>query len=176
MRYALTLVLIAVSGAIADEETFAVEDFIEASLAGLQIQTESHDKTWGLGKAETWAVDQDAGEISWLFADGKRAVAPVQIIGTYNPGDSTFMWGWDHPSIDPALQVHATLVRKFGEEHGIPDLITQKIVISGEDKAWEFVAIANRLAESNGGYRADAGGPIVFMTFGEITLRKEPLD
>jgi len=176
VKYGLTILLIAMSCALSAEEEFAVDDFIAASLEGLQMQTEGHDKTWGIGSAETWSVDQDAGEISWLFADGRRAVAAVQIIGTYNPGDNTFMWGWGHPSVNQALQTHARLVREFGEENSIPRLVTQKVVISGEAEAWEFVAIANRLAESNGGYRGDAGGPIVFMTFGEITLHKEPLE
>ena len=42
-----------------------------------------------------------------------------------------------------------------------------------EAKAWEFIALANRLANANGGYRAKAGGSMVFMTFGEVQLTKQ---
>ena len=172
MKFSSVIFLVFASVACLAEEEFVIEDFIAASVEGLQIQTESHDATWGIGKAETWDVDQDAGTISWIFADGRIAIAPVQIIGTYNPSDGSFMWGWDHPSILPALQDSASLVKQFGEKHQIPRFTEQKIAISGESEAWEFVAVANRLAESNGGYRGDSGGPLVFMTFGEITLSK----
>lgn len=173
VKSSLAIILFMAMSACMAEEGVVIEDFIEGSVEGLRIQTESHDATWGISEAATWDVDQDAGVISWIFADGKRAVAPVQIIGTYNPSDGSFMWGWDHPSIYPALQESARLVRQFGEKHQIANFTQQKITISGESEAWEFVAIANRLAKSNGGYRADSGGPIVFMTFGEITLSKE---
>lgn len=155
------------------DETFEFETFVEASVEGLKIQTASHDATWGLGDAETWSVNQDTGELTWIFGEGKVAVAPVQIIGTYNPDDGTFMWGWDHPSVDPALQESARLVKALGEEHSIPRFTQQKITISDESEAWEFVAVANRLANSNGGYRGDSGGPLVFMTFGKLSVSTE---
>jgi hypothetical protein len=173
MQLGSAIFLILVSFSCSAEEDFVVEDFITASVEGLQIQSDSHDATWGIREAETWDVDQDAGTISWLFADGKVAVAPVQIIGTYNPNDRSFMWGWDHPSVVPELQESAKLVKEFGAKHEIPSFMQQKIVLQNESEAWKFVAVANRLAESNGGYRADTGGPIVFMTYGEITLRIE---
>ena len=82
------------------------------------------------------------------------------------------MWGWDHPSVQPALREHAKLVKSFGEKHQIEKLTTKTVSVT-EYEAWEFVAIANRLANANGGYRADAGGPLVFMTYGEIKLEKQ---
>lgn len=153
------------------EEKFDLNTYTAASMEGLRIQTEAHQDIWGIGSSARWNVDQDTGLIWWILPDGKTASAPVQIIGTYNPADSSFMWGWDHPSVSPPLQEHAKLIKAFGEKHGIPKLTTRVIKVT-ENEAWEFVAIANRLAEANGGYRADAGGPIVFMTFGKISLKK----
>ncbi|MDZ7965229.1 MAG: hypothetical protein RM368_09660 [Nostoc sp. DedSLP03] len=51
----------------------------------------------------------------------------MQIIGTYNITDSSWLWGWNHPSVVPGLQSHARLVRNYGEEHGIESLTTQKL-------------------------------------------------
>ena len=173
MKYGFAFILL-LGGAISvADETFVIETFVEASIEGLKIQTESHDATWGIAEAETWSVDQDAGEITWILGEGRVAVAPVQIIGTYNPDDGTFMWGWDHPAVDPALQESARLVKAIGEKHDIPRFTQQKITISGESEAWEFVAVANRLANSNGGYRGDSGGPLVFMTFGKLSVSTE---
>lgn len=170
MKHSLAIILLVVSTISLADDTFVIENFIEASVEGLRIQTQSHDATWGIVEAETWNVDQDVGEIVWTLDDGRIAVAPVQIIGTYNPSDGTFMWGWDHPSVDSALQESAKLVKALGEKHRIPRFTQQKISISDESEAWEFVAVANRLAESNGGYRGDSGGPIVFMTFGKVSV------
>ena len=155
----------------AESNQFNVEQYVEASMEGLRVQTEAHSETWGLHKAESWNVDQETGVIYWSFSDGKVARAHVQIIGTYNPKDSTFLWAWDHPSIMEPLQSHAKLVREFGLKHKV-DLFTERKVIVDEDKAWEFIAVANRLAEANGGYRGEAGGPLVFMTFGEVELKQ----
>lgn len=171
MKYWLATIVFLASSTSLSEEAFVIEDYIAASEEGLRIQTESHDATWEISSAESWDVDQEAGVITWTFDNGRTAVAPVQIIGTYNPSDGSFMWGWDHPSVYPDLQQSARLVKEFGEEHGIARFTQQKITISGESEAWEFVAVANRLGESNGGYRGDSGGPLVFMTFGEVSIR-----
>lgn len=149
-----------------------VNKYVKASMEGLSIQTEVHKNTWGIGKSDTWDVDQKTGLIWWTFSDGKVATAPVQIIGTYNPKDSSFLWGWDHPSVLPPLQEHAKLVKHFGEKNDIKKFITKKLKIT-ENEAWEFVAVANRLANANGGYRANAGGSLVFMTYGQITHQKK---
>jgi hypothetical protein len=116
-------------------------------------------------------VDQDSETISFRFADGTVATAPIQIVGTYNPADGTFLWGWDHPSVAEPLRAHARLVREFGEKHGVATL-TERMVRCSEEEAWEFTALAARLGGANGAYRANTGGPLVFMTFGEVRLQK----
>ena len=145
--------------------------FIAQSVEGLRLQTAAHTSTWGLGREETWHVDQNAGTITFYFADSLQAVAPIQVVGTYNREDGTFLWGWDHPSVPEPLRGHARLAREFGERHGMASLVERKVSCS-EEEAWEFTALAARLGEASGAYRADTGGPLVFMTFGEVTLRK----
>jgi hypothetical protein len=102
---------------------------------------------------------------------GKKvtATAPVQIIGTYNTLDGTWLWGWDHPSVLPPLQEHARRVREYGEQHGIESLTTRKLGCD-ENEAWEFTALACHLCEAQGAYRGPAGTALVFMTFGEVSL------
>ncbi len=95
----------------------------------------------------------------------------MQIVGTYNTEDGTFLWGWDHPSVQEPLREHAKLAKKFGEEHNLPDY-TNRIVECSEDDAWKFTAVAARLGNANGAYRGPAGTALVYMTFGEIKLEK----
>jgi hypothetical protein len=150
-----------------------VEFFVKQSLEGLKAQTTAHSATWHFGKEKSWSVDQDQGVIQFLFADGVVATAPVQIIGTYNPQSGTFLWGWDHPSVAEPLRRAAALVRSYGAKHNVVRF-TEREVKCTEAEAWEFTAIAARLDSANGAYRANSGGPLVYMTFGEVTLAKQP--
>jgi len=172
VKYLYLIIGIVFSMNISASEKFDLENYISASMEGLLIQNETHMNTWGIGKSGTWNVDQEAGIIEWSFPEGKAATAPVQIIGTYNSNDSSFLWAWDHPSILEPLQEHAKLVKAFGLKHSIKKFTERKVIVT-ENEAWEFIAVANRLAGSNGGYRAEAGGPLGFMTFGTITLKNE---
>ncbi|MCP4218286.1 MAG: hypothetical protein GY765_26860, partial [bacterium] len=126
--------------------------FVDQSKEGLAVQTQAHNRLWHIGEADQWNVDQESGKISWSFSDGTYVEADVQIIGTYNPNDGTFLWGWDHPSVLKKLQRNAQMVKEYGTKHNISKFTNRKILCT-EDEAWEFTAIANRLSESNGGYR-----------------------
>jgi hypothetical protein len=154
--------------------TFAMSQtpiqFIEASRNGLAQQTSAHAATWHLGQEENWAADLDKGTIIFKFAKGVTATAKIQVIGTYNKNDGTFLWGWDHPSVPEPLRDHARLAKQWGEQNKVPNFMSKKVACS-EAEAWEFAAVANRLANSNGVYRGPAGSTLVFMTFGEVQLQ-----
>jgi hypothetical protein len=140
------------------------------SMEELRMKTGAHDGLWKLSEA-AWAVDQDTGTIIFTSPDGTKATCPVQIIGTYNTADGTWLWGWDHPSVQPPLQEHARKVKAYGEAHGIERFTTRKIACT-EDDAWEFTAVACKLADAQGAYRGPSGTARVFMTFGEVCLSK----
>jgi hypothetical protein len=123
----------------------------------------------------SWEVDQQAGTIAFVTPAGLRAVAPVQIIGTYNTGDGTWLWGWDHPSVAPPLAVVAERVRQFGEHVGVERLVTPKIRCR-EEECWEFTALACMLGQQQGAYRGPSGRTRVFMTFGNVTVSQARCD
>jgi hypothetical protein len=135
----------------------------------LLFQTEIHDKTWGISRAIKSNLDQDVGTITWTFADGHVVQAPVQIVGTYNGADNSFLWSWANPSVVTALHANAIRVRSYGEKNQMEPLESSLVHVS-EEQAWDFAAIANHLSKSSGAYRAGAGGPIVYVTFGKIKL------
>lgn len=76
-----------------------VKHFVAQSLEGLKTQTQAHSATWHLGEEDQWFVDQDQGLVRFTFSEGVLAEAPVQIVGTFNPEDKTFLLAWDHPSV-----------------------------------------------------------------------------
>ena len=118
-----------------------------------------------------WSADLDAGLIVFEFSDGVKATAPIQVVGTYNQQDDTFLWGWDHPSVPEPLRKHAALAKQWGEKNQVENFVNRKVYCS-EDDAWSFAAVANRLANANGVYRGPSGTTLVFMTFGEVKLEK----
>ncbi len=142
--------------------------FIEQSREGLAQQTAAHAATWHLDTAEHWSADLDKGTITFDLK-GVRASAAIQVIGTYNTLDGTFLWGWDHPSVPEALRKHARLAEQWGKKNNVPNFKTRKVKCT-EDEAWGFAAVANRLANANGVYRGPDGTALVFMTLGKVKV------
>jgi hypothetical protein len=138
----------------------------------LKLKTDAHRKAWGLGSMHRWGLSQDAGELVFTFPDGMKAVAPAQIIGTYNTEDHTWLWAWANSSIEEKLTVDALKVRKYGEEHHI-ERLTQRKWVGTEDDAWPMLALAVKLCDEQGGYRGPAGATHVFIAFGEVALSKK---
>lgn len=143
---------------------------VEKAMHGLRALTSAHDGMFQIGSA-AWSVDQDEGTIVFDSPKGLRATAPVQIIGTYNTEDGTWLWGWDHPSVSPPLAEHAKRVHAYGTQKGFDILTTRKLTCP-EDQCWELTALACLLCKAQGAYRGAAGPARIFMTFGEITLTK----
>jgi hypothetical protein len=142
------------------------------SIEELQLKTQGHVEAWGLDRISRWDLDQDTGKLTFSFEDGFRAVAPAQIIGSYNTEDRTWLWAWDNPSVDDALKKDALKVRKYGEEHHVERLTKSKWVGTEED-AWAMTALAVKLCGEQGAYRGPAGATKVFIAFGTVTLSKK---
>jgi hypothetical protein len=145
--------------------------YIQQAVEGLRAQTAAHSATWHLGEEENWSADQDNGRIELTFADGTVAEADMQIVGTYNTVDGTFLWGWDHPSVEIPLRAHAKLALEFGKKNRL-SLYTKRTIECTEDEAWEFTAVATRLGNASGAYRGAAGTALIYMTFDEVKLHR----
>jgi hypothetical protein len=142
------------------------------SIEELELKTRGHVEAWGLDKIDRWDLNQDTGELIFSFADGTRAVAQAQIIGTYNSEDHTWLWAWANPSVDEKLKKDALKVQEYGKKHGIERLTKAKWKGTEED-AWAMAALSVKIGGAQGAYRGPAGSTYVFITFGEITLSKK---
>lgn len=145
--------------------------YVAQSVEGLRGQEAILRERYRLGQEAHWYVDQDTGKLRLEFADGMVATAPVQIVGSFNPRDQTFMWGWANESVDPALRRAALLAKAWGTENRMERYTTAKLDSSIEE-AWEFTAVVARLDAATGAYQVDAGGPLVFLTFGTVEFTK----
>jgi hypothetical protein len=142
------------------------------SIEELRLKTRGHVLAWGLDKISRWDLDQDTGELAFSFEDGFKAVAPAQVIGTYDTEERTWLWAWDNPSVDDALKKDALKVRKYGEEHHV-ERLTKARWVGTEDDAWAMTALAVKLCGEQGAYRGPAGGTKVFIAFGPVTMSKK---
>jgi hypothetical protein len=173
-RWIAIIVAVAIAIAVVGcgkEATPAPEQFIQASIEGLRMQTAANASAWHFGEEARWDVDQDAGKITFTFNDGTIAESNVQIIGTYNREDGTFLWGWDHPSVVEPLRAASKLAHEWGTTNNVA-LFTKRMVSCTEDEAWGFTAVAGRLGGASGAYRGQSGTTLIYMTFGEVTLSK----
>jgi hypothetical protein len=143
---------------------------IEKAVNHLQALTAAHDGTWHIGQA-AWSVDQDEGTITFVSPQGIRAVAPVQIVGSYDTAQGTWLWAWSNPSVTAALTEHARQVQAFGQQRGF-ELLTTPRLTCPEAQCWELAALACLLCEAQGVYRGPAGSARVFFTFGSVTLSR----
>ena len=143
---------------------------VKRSIEELKIKTSAYDRMFQLGKAD-WKADLQKGIIEFISSDGIRALCSLQIIGTYVLENHSWLWSWANSSIIHSLQTHSILVKNYGETNAIRILTTPRIQCE-ESQAWEFVAIACKLGNSQGAYRGPHEGTFVFMTFDNVQLNK----
>jgi len=148
--------------------TMNYRDLIAQSLEELRLKTAARDNVWHLGEAD-WSVDRENGEIVFSAPNGTIATCPVQIVGTFDTNDLTWLWAWDHPSVQLPLRKHSVRLCQYGEANNIPELTTRQLSAT-EEQCWKFTALACKLNDSQGGYCGPSGSVLVFMAFGEPKL------
>ncbi len=148
------------------------QDLLEQAIAELELKTDGHHGVWNLRDHLQWNVDLSAGIIVFTMPDNITVTCPVQVVGTFNTLDSTWLWGWNHPSVPTALGAHAQCVHDYGVQENIAEYTTLQIETT-EDKCWEYTALACKLGEAQGGYRGPSGPTLVFMTFGKPSISKD---
>ena len=77
---------------------FELMGIAEAELA---FKTDAHRNMWGLGTEEEWSFDQEQGFLAWWFADGRRATARAEVVGTFDPTSQSWLWAWGNSSVEP---------------------------------------------------------------------------
>jgi len=152
-----------------DGQRVDVDRYVAEAWVDLHQKQKTLGKRLQLNEAK-WAVDQDSGLIEFQRRDGAVMRAPVQIIGSWNPRNSQFTWGWGHPSVQPRLRADAERTRWFGDKHELSELTNNRFTASEAD-AWRLTAVAMKINAAAGAYRGPTEGPVVFMTLGEPDLK-----
>ncbi|MDC4604266.1 hypothetical protein OHV64_05220 [Acinetobacter baumannii] len=129
----------------------------------LELKTLKASNDWGMNIVDEWDIDLVIGGITFNIGD-RQEFFEINVIGTYDERNQTFMWAWEHPSIPQDLQEVALIVKKYGEQYEIAEL-QQQLVYCSEEEAWNFTALAAHLAKADGAYRGKVNGNWIYIVF-----------
>jgi hypothetical protein len=119
------------------------EDIIELADQGLETRNATlvdlMDRA-GLGPDSCWEVDLGVDHFVWRGEKGD-VVSPVQVLGTLNPEDNSWLWAWANPSLPLGRCAAAQKVREFGEERRVRPLTTRQLRCE-DDQKWVLDHIA----------------------------------
>lgn len=156
--------------------TGAMEESPDVMLARARSElghvTQAHSRLFGLDRAD-WSIDLQARRIHFSAEGFPPASAAIQIIGSLNPKDGTWLWGWDHPSVPVHLRAAAETCRRYGEAWALTDFQSRKVACTPA-RAWDYAAIARRLHGQDGAFCAAADAD-VYLTYGTVTVAPVPL-
>jgi hypothetical protein len=147
---------------------FDFDALLRISMEELLLKTQAHQDTWLFGREEQWNLDPGQGELVFSFP-GRLAVAPAQIIGTYNGQTGLWTWSWANSSVPETLSAHAAYLKEYGEQNAIPRLTTPEWT-GEETDCWYMAALACRLCGFQGAYRGPSENLYSFITFGDVKL------
>jgi hypothetical protein len=114
---------------------------------------------WDLGTAE-------------LFFEraADRVVADICVVGTTSIAQGTFLWAWANDTIPAVAQQGLQLVRRFGEAHDLPLLVTPEWP-GGRADGLEMLAVAGRVQDASGGFVDQEGDVTLFFTLRHFRVR-----
>ncbi len=108
-----------------------------------------------LGTWSRYDYDLDAGTLTHSDAGGPKVIAEIQVVGTTSPVAGNWMWAWANDHWPAERVTDSELVRAFGEQHGIGELVCDYVGDADDlnTLGWELAAIAARITEALGAYR-----------------------
>ncbi len=147
-----------------EQANVQLREWERQGLSWLRQRTAEDGKSWGLGSELNWDLDLRAGRFSLSFSDGRKLAGQVQVLGTFNKEDGSFLWAWDHPSVPEGLRKSASEMREWGRAHGESDLTQRKVRVD-ESRLWAWLGFAASESGADGGYRASSTGTDIYLIY-----------
>jgi hypothetical protein len=148
--------------------------FLDECFEELRTIQEANGEKWGIDDCERWDVTQESGLLVFTNTRNgyRKLTGKVQIIGSFDTADDTWLWAWANPSVQPAIQEDALKLKEYGEKHGLDQLTEAKW--QGEElDGWMMTALAVKLLDAEGAYRGPAGSLRIFMVFRGLQAAEE---
>lgn len=109
----------------------------------------------------SWNFDLHSGTLSF----GDKHCWQAQVLGTESHVNNTWLWAWanERSNIPPQLLDAALTVKKYGEQHGIPELTEPELPLGDEVNGHMLAMIASGICEADAYYRGPYEGGAVFL-------------
>jgi hypothetical protein len=113
-----------------------------------------------LGDWPRYDYDLVAGTVRFSDQGIVRVMAEIDIAGTTSIAGDDWMWAWANPHLPKELCTAAERVRAFGREHGIDELVRERVTETGhtrvdqmlEGLGWDLAAVMVRVTNVLGAY------------------------
>lgn len=120
-----------------------------------------------LGSWPRYDYDVDTGMLTFSEAGVPKLIAEIQIVGTTSAKAGNWLWAWANNHWPAERVSDSEVVRAFGEEHGIDELLHEYVGDADDLNAlgWELTAVAARVTGALGAYRPspDEGGALYLL-------------
>jgi hypothetical protein len=133
--------------------------YVELLTAAHAYTTERQDvlrTKYGLASMPHAHLNEATGQL--IFSDQShtpRVLADVQVVGSVNTDDRTWLWSWANPDVGASLYRDILEVQMLGETRGIEQLTTPFWDGDAVD-GWEMTSISAYVLQAEGAYRATA--------------------
>jgi hypothetical protein len=126
-----------------------------------------------IGDYKRFDWNQQTGELVWSDSGVPKVIAKVQFVGSISTINNTWLWSWGNPTILADVKKDILKVKAYGEQHHLEKLTTAGWPAEEAD-GWEMTAIAAKLLEAKGAYRApnSNGHGFTFLIIKEMDWAK----
>jgi len=120
-------------------------------------------RRFGIGSENSFLFDQESGTLTLSFKGGRQLVAQAQVLGSFDPADRTFLWGWANPSIQPALTHAIATLRDQPPTTGENPFATSRHSVQF-DNVTALLAVAGQKIGADGIYRGIGDSMSLFLS------------
>lgn len=117
----------------------------------------------GIGTETSGVFDQGEGTFEMAFSDGRKIIANVQFLGSFDSRDRTFLWAWANPSVQEALREDARLAQAEGRRIGEATLTTPRQTADFNELV-ALLAFVTQISGADGLYRSIINGTTSIFT------------
>jgi hypothetical protein len=142
-------------------------DWRHEALHDLIAKQDRNLEEFRTGSWERFDYDLDALTLTFSEGGEPKVVADIQVVGTTGPED--WLWAWGNTHLPEPCRRDVEQVKAFGEEHGIQELTWE--LLGAEDLnslGWNLAAVAARICDAQGAYRAPGENGALFMIYRNI--------
>ena len=147
------------------EEEF--DQFEHESAEYLKTQQDILRNEYDMGDYERRDYDQDTGEFVFSDAGVPKVIAKFQVVGSISNVSNTWLWSWANPSILEAVKKEMSVVKQFGADHGIKELLDEKWEAEELD-GWAMTNVSAKLLNAKGAYRCPNDYGFLFVVFTDV--------